>query len=55
MKKYTSAHIGHGDESHDNEGAHQVALGPCFEDEAIGIRGLVDNLALLESVEGEPF
>lgn len=43
MQKDASPHVGQGDESHDDESADQVTLGPCLEDELLGICGLLHH------------
>ena len=39
VQKHASAHVGEGDEGHDDERADQVALGPGLDDEPLGRLG----------------
>ena len=45
MKQYTSPHIGHRDTAHDDQRSHHVALGPCFQYQAIDVCRLCDIVA----------
>lgn len=47
VQEDASAHVGEGDEGHDDKRADQVALGPCLKDQLIRIRGLWHDLVLL--------
>jgi hypothetical protein len=47
MQKHSPAHVGQGDEGHDDEGPHQVSHGPGFEYQFAWVRRLGNHLSLL--------